>query len=227
MMIMKETNFPDGTLSAYLDGDVDVETRTAIEASPKLMAQVAVLREADAALRRRLGNRPKPTPLQIGEAALGFNKIDLSREPHAQRQAALLREFWTELEPPLIAKPSFLEKARVFVAELISGSGARPALAFGLRGAQEGVYMAGDYQIVIETDTDFDDPTRMALSGLVMGLDDDEQLSADLWRDDASAKLTAALDEFGNFTFDQLESGQYELLITGQSLTIHVPNLEL
>ncbi len=227
MTMNKMKNFPDGTLSAYLDDDVDADTRAAIEASPALMAQVAALREVEDDLRRRLKNRPKPSTLQIGEAALGIGDVDLTREPHAQRQTDLLKEFWNALEPAPVAKPSLLEKARVLVADLISGGGNQPAFAFGLRGAQEGIYTAGDYQIVIETDTDFDDPTRMALSGLVMGLEDDEKLSADLWRDDASAKLTAPLDEFGNFTFDQLESGQYELLITGQSLTIHVPNLEL
>ncbi len=222
---MKEKSFPDGTLSAYLDNDVDAETRLAIESDADLMRQVAELRAADDILRQRLGNRPKPTPLQIGEAALNMGSVELTREPHGQRQAKLLREFWASLEPTPVKIPSLLERTRLFVAELISSSN-QPALAFGLRGAQEGIYMAGDYQIVIETDTDFDDPTRMALSGLVMGIEN-ERLSADLWRDDASAKLTTPLDEFGNFTFDQLESGQYELLITGQSLTIHVPNLEL
>jgi hypothetical protein len=223
---MKETNFPDGTLSAYLDGDVDAATQAAIEGNPELMAQVAALRAADDDLARRLGNRPKPTLLQIGEAALGIDDVDLAREPHAQRQADLLREFWAALEPAPITKPSLLEKTRLIVAELIAGGGNQPAFAFGLRGEQDGIYSAGDYQIVIETDTDFDDPTRMMLSGLVMGVAE-EALSANLWRKDASMKLTTSLDAFGNFTFDQLESGQYELLITGQSLTIHLPNLEL
>lgn len=223
---MNAEKFPKGVLTAYLDGEVSAATRAQIEADVEAMAWVRALESADSQL-SQLSHRPRPTQLQIGEAELGLAPaVDLRYEPVAQRQADLLRQFWTDLEAAPVEQPSLLERARVLIAELLTGDGAQPALALGLRGTQEGVYAVGDYQVVVETDEDFDDPTRRVLTGLVMGLEEADATAA-LWRSDASKKLTAALDEFGNFTFSQLESGQYELIITGQLLTIHVPNLEL
>ena len=74
------------------------------------------------------------------------------------------------------------------------------------------------------------------LTGMVMGADEFDDFSANLFRGDLGQPLASSeLDEFGNFSFSRLESGAYELIISGQPLPadgsarveIHIQNLQL
>ena len=183
----------DDMLVAWLDGEAPKDVADTIAANPEAYAErLELLKTADAELRHKLAAFTRPTSLQIGEYHLGLGSAEqraaiaayLQLHPHAQRQLDLLDDFLGELEPQeaVATTPGLLAQARVLVARLIGDGSARPALAMGLRGAQEGVYDAGSYQVVVESDTDLDDPERMALSGLLTGQEDDDRLIVSLWR---------------------------------------------
>ena len=231
----------DDMLVAYMDGEASDAVSSQIESAiERYEARLTVLVSADSDLRQRLRNFPKLTAAELGEYTLGLGteserqKIAayLAIHPHARHESELLAQYLNELEPEVerVETPGLLTQARVFVARLIGDGGARPALAMGLRGAQEGVYDADPYQVVVESDTDLDDPDRMALSGLLTGQDEDARLSVTLWRvADGAAQATTDVDEFGNFNFGRLESGEYELIISGESddepFEIHIQNV--
>ena len=231
----------DDMLVAYIDGEATEAVTKQIEAIPeRYEARLTVLVSADSDLRQRLRNLPKPTSAALGEYALGMGTVSerqkiaayLAMHPHARHESELLGQFLDELEPEIARAdvPGLMRQVRVFVARLIGDGNARPALAMGLRGAQEGVYDAAPYQVVVESDADLDDPDRMALSGLLTGQDEDTTLSVTLWRvADGAAQATTDVDEFGNFTFGRLESGDYELIISGgaddEQFEIHIQNV--
>ena len=150
----------------------------------------------------------------------------LAECPHCRTELAQLRSFLKEVEPDL--KISLAERVRVWLAELLpSGIAGGPALAFGLRGDENGVhfYQAGEAQITLEVQ---DDPAalgRKSLVGLILG-NEVAELQAHLWRQE-QAVTSARVDELGNFTLSGLEPGKYELFLSGPDVEIQIKDLEI
>jgi hypothetical protein len=129
-----------------------------------------------------------------------------------------------------------LERARVLIAELVRGvqglaqsPALAPAPAFaGLRGgeAEPLVYQADEFQIAIEVQRDAAQQDRYVLLGLVMGAGIPDDLEADLWRADA-VLATAPVDELGNVVMSGLAAGQYELVLSGREVEIHIQGLKV
>ncbi|MGB1252219.1 MAG: hypothetical protein ACPG8W_16490, partial [Candidatus Promineifilaceae bacterium] len=217
---------PDYDLLAYLDGEADAIVVAEIEANKMLLQpRLTQLEQQQATLHVQFGQL-RPNSLTIGELEMGLLgraeardvRNQLQRHPQGMVSAEILQQFWTDLAPVSAETPGLLQQVQRFVAKLVGGD-MPSALAMGLRGAQEGIYEAGDYQIVVETDADFDDPSRQLLSGMVMGADLFDTFSATLFRANTPQPLANSdLDEFGNFSFSRLESGVYELIISGQPL---------
>lgn len=238
---------PDDALMAYLDGEGTAETAAAIAADPARYAEkLDSLRAADRALAAGLADLAVPDDMALGELALGLAdratrkwlEAYVARHPHTARRLALLEQFLASVALPEAQPQTLGERVRVLLAQLAGADG--PPLAFGLRGDPEGVYQAGDYQIVLETDTDLDAPGRRVLTGLLTGpglpagADRPTQAAAQLWAaaDTAnSAPQTAEIDDFGNFTFSDLESGSYELIVSvaaaAETVEIHVQHLQV
>ena len=151
--------------------------------------------------------------------------------PHCTSELAQLSEFMDDLAPELEFSP--MERIRVLIASLVeSGSGAisghgGPAPAFaGIRGADDGqtrIYQADDIQIAIETQPDPEHPERGVLLGLVTGTDMGE-LQVRLLRDEDTV-ATAPVDEIGNFEFDDLSLGEYQLTLSSPGIEIHVSSI--
>ncbi len=101
-----------------------------------------------------------------------------------------------------------------------------PAFA-ALRGSADGplTFEAGEYRAVVEIDGDLDRPDRFALTGLLIGPAVDG-VSVELWRG-GERLATTAVDAYGNFELLRLEPGDYELILTGSDVEIHIQSLSV
>jgi hypothetical protein len=133
---------------------------------------------------------------------------------------------------------SAAERIKIWIArrvpDLKAGLGS-PAPAFAFRGGVDHdgddeagpdrslVFEAGDAQLMIEIQDDPGDGGRKALIGLIIGIDLVD-LGAHLWLDGRRV-ATADIDDLGNFAFPNLETGHYELIISGPDGEIHVQEL--
>jgi hypothetical protein len=93
------------------------------------------------------------------------------------------------------------------------------------------VYQADEIQIILEIEPDDDRPDRKTIFGLVMGLDRSPggkkpgfavQLKRGLGQ-----VASAVVDELGNFALSGVIPGEYELVLTGPGLEMHVPPIQV
>ncbi len=185
-----------------------------------------------------------PDSTELGEFFLGI--IPREREaiiqshlkecPHCTRELAQLKTFLQENSQE--AELSLVERARqrvrILVAHLMdarSSPGLSPATQ-GVRGQEEKVfsYDAEGYQVILDIQADNERPDRKAINGLVIGLETRQeeyrQLEARLMQE-GELVSTAAVDEFGNFRLDSLVPGQYNLVLFGPGIEIHIESLTL
>lgn len=159
------------------------------------------------------------------EAAMIANHLGIC--PHCSEEVSQLEAFLAETAVSLEASP--VDRIKVWIAKLIpSGGGAGGMLgtpAFAMRGNDTGplIYEAGDAQLTLEIQDDPEKPGHKSILGLVLGIETND-IEIKLMRD--GVVITAVtLDDLGNFTFSGLESGKHELILSGQSLEIHAPDL--
>jgi hypothetical protein len=177
-----------------------------------------------------------PNTHELGEYQLGLLssqrasqiRAHLSECAHCRAELAQLKSFLKTVEPDL--ETSLAERVRTWLAKrALQGttSGFAPALAFGLRGDEIGVhfYQAGEAQITLEIQDDPRAPGCKDLVGLILGVDA-TGLQAHLWRQEQEVTSTA-VDELGNFIFNGLEPGQYELFLSGPDVEIQIKDLEV
>jgi hypothetical protein len=177
-----------------------------------------------------------PDSLELGEYHLGILgedrseliRLHLADCPHCTLELSQLESFASDTA--LDFEPSLAERVRVWIAKRMperddTRSGMAPALA--LRGDDEGplFYEAGDAQLTIEIQDDPDEPGRRSLLGLVMGADP-EDLQVHLWFD-GERVASVAVDDLGNFRVSGLASGDYELILAGPSIEIHIQELTI
>ena len=149
--------------------------------------------------------------------------------PLCTRDIAQLEAFLAETAVSL--QPSTGERIKVWIAKRIRSGGqtrnilCTPPLA--TRGGDTGplMYEAGDAQLSLEVQDDPEHPGRKSILGLVLGIET-EAVEAKLLQGDGV--ITAVtLDEIGNFTFTGLEPGQYQLTLSGETMEIHVQDLNI
>jgi hypothetical protein len=237
--MMDFEHLSDDELIAYLDGEAAPEIARLIEATPRYQTRLEELRRLQTGLSQRLKPLKRPSTLTLGEYQLGLLpaaearavEAYLRQHAHAARQQDRLAAFLADLEPrPEPAGPGLVAQVKILIAELIgSGQGGLQPAAAGIRGKREGIYQAGDIQIVIETDVDPDSPTRKVLTGLIQGLDPAGLTATLLHRDTPTAAGEVLFDEFGNFMIADLPPGAYQLVIRGGAplLEIHVQELQV
>jgi hypothetical protein len=182
-----------------------------------------------------------PSPHELGEYHLGLLQPDkaeairqhLAECPHCAQEIAQLQAYVGELAPDL--EYSLSDRIKVWVARLLEGGAERasprtgalqPALA-GLRGETSVpyIYQARDAQVVIEIQEDTEHTGYKVLLGLVTGIDTGG-FQAHLWRA-GSRVATTEIDELGNLALPGLEPGQYELILAGPEIEIHIQELQV
>jgi len=178
-----------------------------------------------------------PTPTLLGEYELRLlsAEADLQIEshlktcPHCRQELALLRRYIADLAPDLEA--SLVERVRVWVARLLprpgEGGAGSQNLAYGLRGKPGSmrVYEAGEALLTLEVQPDPSQPERESVLGLVTGVET-TGMEAQLWLENEVVGRQE-LDELGNFYFQGLDRGTYELVLSSAALEIQVRDLEV
>jgi len=147
-----------------------------------------------------------------------------------------LQAYLADLSPDLEISPleRLKERAKVLVARLVTGGGVSQlplALApVGIRGDEAGpaVYRAEDVEVLIEVQEDAERPDRKVLLGLVTGLEDAGQVQI-IVVEPTSADLVAntSVDKLGNFIIPNLVPATYDLVLSGPTLEIHIPDFNV
>lgn len=162
------------------------------------------------------------------EAAAPITK-HLTICPHCTQEIAQLEAFLAETA--VSHQPSTAERIKVWIAQRIpTGGPSRGGLgtpAFALRGSDTGplMYEAGDAQLSLEVQDDPEHPGRKSILGLVLGIETDN-VAVRLFG--ANGEETAvSLDPGGNFSFTNLATGSYELLVSGPDFEIQITELTI
>jgi hypothetical protein len=181
-----------------------------------------------------------PDAAELGEYRLGMTpsaRADVIDQhlrdcPHCNRELAQLDTFMVQVKDDVAF--STAERFKIWIARRVPNvSAGRGSLApaFSFRGVDDGeadpdrsmVFEAGDAQLMIEIQDDPGAGGRKTLIGLVIGIDLDD-LEAHLWLD-GQRVATAQVDDLGNFALPNLATGNYELIVTGPDVEIHVQEL--
>ncbi len=216
-------DYTDGDLLAYIDGVVPPEVAGEIERTPELMNRVSALRKLEGSLKVRLFRCDCPDPQQLGEYHLNLLPASqmseirqhLKRCPHCAEELSRLETFMA---------PGLFERARVVIAKLLSGG---PSASFqpaaGVRGEERGprIYLAGNLQIILETEAEPSRPERRSLTGLITGElaggMEVQLISADL------PPVSTLAGETGEFAFSDIVPGEYSLRVRIPEEEIQVP----
>jgi hypothetical protein len=161
----------------------------------------------------------------------------LAECPHCTREVAQLKDYLVELTPTREYGPleQIKERVNVLVARLVSGGSkagplAQPALApayTGIRGRKPEpyLYQADDVQIAVEVQDDAERPGRWIILGLIIGIEPagPEVL---LWQAEQRVAMVS-VDESGNFVIPDLAPGNYELILSGPEVEVHIQELQV
>lgn len=224
----------------YLDGEADPDVMRHVEQCADCAATVVQLRQTSSRLLASLFRVACPPSLQLGEYAIGLLpagetavlETHLASCPHCAAELQQLDAFMAQPDPLVESarRQPTAERVQVLIARLVSGlaSLGQPAMtpAFAaLRGAVEGplTYEAGAYRAVIEIDGDLDRPDRYAVTGLMVGPAVDG-VSVELWQG-GQRVATSVVDAYGNFELLRLEPGDYDLILSGSDVEIHIQAL--
>jgi hypothetical protein len=149
--------------------------------------------------------------------------------PHCTQELSQLEVFLAETAVSL--QSSTVDRIKIWIAKRIpSGGGAGGMLgtpAFAVRGNDSGplMYEAGDAQLTLEIQDDPEHPGRKSILGLVLGIETND-VEVKLLRE-GEVVTAVTLDLIGNFTISNLASGNYELIISGPSIEIHLLELPI
>ena len=232
----------DAELLAYLDDNAHWTDH--INQCTDCQTRLQTLRAEETFLTAQLYRVQCPTSLELGEYVLhllsGPRQNEIKRHmtscPYCEAEASQLQDYLKQLSPANQRNglETAVERVRVLVARLLSGPGdalmppvLQPAMA-GIRGtsAAPQVFEAGDFQIVIETQDDLTQPGTHSLLGLLLGEAPPENFEVQLWRE-GTFIAKDKVDAFGNFNFEGLESGAYDLKLLHSELEIRVNTLKL
>ncbi len=215
----------DAQLLAYLDGEADPRIAAQIQQSETYLVRLQELKKMNDILRAKLYRVDCPDALELGEYQLGV--LPRRRISAVEKHLSFCPLCAHELEQLVnFMKPGLVERAKVVLAELISGGASTGPLsltpAFGQRGGRNGplIYEADNVKIAIDIQGDAKHIGRQALIGLITGLHAEDYVVS-LWRDGKELSNTN-VDDLGNFTISNLEQGEYELFIKGPKVEIHI-----
>ena len=223
-------------LLAYVDGDAPPTIVEHVRACPACAAVAAGYAATQRRLRGYLHRFDCPSPQELCDYDLGLlppaERTKIAAHvvvcPHCAGELGTLRDFLAS-EPAELTRPAAGPLRRV-VATLLAPA---PDAAYaGLRGADDAT--AQTYQtggVTIALDTQFDRRRgRGALTGLLWQEDpaaaDLAGAAATLLAPDGATRTTA-LDDVGNFAFDDLAPGRYQVEVTLGDQLVTIPELRI
>jgi hypothetical protein len=210
---------PPDDLIAALDGEAPGEVLGRLRAAPESAVELADFARLQGGLQRALHRFDCPNPHDLGEYVLQLLApvrqtmlaAHLPGCPRCADEVAQFRSFLTAVAVPMPAGP--VAQVRHLVASLFTPA---PGAAYALRGDKSGrslVYQAGDLQLTLDAGSVVR-RGRSSLTGLVLH-ERDAAAPIDGGRVTLTAPdgstLSTTIDDLGNFAFDSLAMGTYQL----------------
>ncbi len=244
MSCISSPQLSDSVLLAHGDGLATPEVTDHVRQCPHCRQKATRLVRLQEQLTAHLFRVACPAPEEVGEFQAGLLSRDHRAEvaqhlgecPHCALEMEQLQAYLADLSPDLEISPleRLKERAKVLVARLVTGGGVSQlplALApVGIRGDEAGpaVYRAEDVEVLIEVQEDAERPDRKVLLGLVTGLEDAGQVQI-IVVEPTSADLVAntSVDKLGNFIIPNLVPATYDLVLSGPTLEIHIPDFNV
>lgn len=229
----------DWQIVSYIDGEADDTVIAHIEQCSFCRQKADQWGVVQKNMRRRLYRHSCPSPMELGEYHLELlpppQKMVVTQHlrecPVCRREVAQLEKFMQEPTP----QPDIIQSVRVLVAKLISGKGviqdqtglSLSPVSVDLRGDEDEpfIYQAGNVKIVIDVQDDVEQIGNKVLLGLVTGLESKEfivQVSKE-----GETIATASVDEIGNFIISHLIPDNYQVILKGQEVEIHIQSLSI
>ena len=252
MACVSPPELDDRTLLTYLDGKATAEVAAHIKRCSHCRERAHRLARLQDRMTTRLYRITCPSPHELGEyhlAMLPAAQMEAIRQhldecPHCRSEIAQLEGYLAELEPTLQLRPleQVVDRVRVLVARLISGGpgtsfpgqlAVAPATlgptATAVRGDESEaprIYQADEVQVIVEVETDAERPDRKTVIGLIIGPEESPGLEAHLWQVGQRVE-SAPVDDLGNFVLPALLPGEYELILAGPKLEIHIQHIQV
>lgn len=246
MACVRSPKWSDGELLAYLAGEADPKITAHLDECNLCRQRAATLAKQERQLRASLYRSQCPPSLTLSEYHIGFlsaaetRTIDrhLQQCPHCRHEIQRLTAYLTAVSPTLDLEPSptLWERSRILVARLVDELPNLNALtgwttgstlaAAGLRGesGDQLVYAVADVQVILDVQTDAQHPAQRMLLGLLLGLAEPQNVTANLWRADQPV-ATTMVDALGNFIIAALVPGTYDLILSDDKTEVHVQAL--
>ena len=232
---------------AYINDEASAELAAKIEADPTLLAQAKEMRALDAEIRAQILVAGRPTAADEAAYLLG----DVSAE-----KAAWLEKFWSQYpssrsgyaeavakdiltqqpEPSLLQQigEKVQQQVEILLAALQPVQNGMLAVRGGglIESDHDPIYVVEthDIEVALYIAEDLENPKYLEM---LCHLNADEgklpnTVRLELWHDaqiEPVAQLEGESDEA--FTFTGLNAAVYTLIITGEQLEIHVPNIKV
>lgn len=183
----------------------------------------------------------RPSSFELGEYHLGLLSEEktaqveqyLKEFPYAQKELNLLQAYLNEPDVEQSAsttESSSISQLKVLLAKLTGRSWALPNtpthqfMPSGLRGLEEGVYEVDDIYITLGIRDDEEQIGYKVLTGIIDA--ENDIYNALLWRTHSPTMIaTTTVEDSYEFEFSRLEPGDYELILTGPNIEVHIPNI--
>jgi anti-sigma factor RsiW len=167
-------------------------------------------------LRRGLRRAACPSPLALGELALGTLSAALRLSVAAHVRTC----------PECTAELTLTEQ---FMSDQRQTWRALPVAPAGLRAAVRGashpqLFAAGDFRLALEWLPVAHDPGRFHVQGMLI------DFPPGAWTVTASGErrdFTVAVDEFDQFTLEGLPAGLYDLIVVSDDVEVVVPGIQI
>lgn len=222
-------------LLAYLEHSAEPHIKRTIDQDPALRQRAVALAQQQKRLQAQLFRQTCPDAQTIGDYTLNMlpkkEVADLATHlhfcPHCQRELAITTRF---IEVPAPAD-TLANRLRVVLAKIWQpkSEAGSPTPQMALRGddsAQTVIY-DGDNgtRVMLNTHPDPTQPEKYAITGLMIGSVSQNSAVA-LWKDDEII-ASIPVEDSGNFSFNALNSGEYELILKSPQLIIHIQSFRI
>lgn len=184
----------------------------------------------------------QPSSFELGEYLMGLLSAEkasqieqyLRQFPYAQKELNLLAAYLNEPDVEQSAsttQSNAIRQLKILLAKLTERTWAVPKArtnqfipSVNLRGLEEGVYEVDDIYITLGIRDDEQQVGYKVLTGIIDA--ENEIDNALLWRTDSPTMIaTATVEDSYEFEFSRLEPGDYELILTGPNVEVHIPDI--
>ena len=212
---------------AYLENEIPPAIANQIEASADLRLRANTLAHESRLLTALLFRHTCPSADELSDYHAGISSQADTRTvsqhlnicPHCTRELVQIQRFMGEFS----AEPTLLQRVKVWFAELMPTVEPTSKLAF--RGDEDDLllYEANGLQISVDVQDDVEHLGYRAIIGLMIGVEE-TGFKVQLYKS-GDHQQTVEVDLTGSFIIDRLQPGEYELILNGGEVLVHLQSL--